>query len=584
MPNLTPAVSFDDVYQLETDDLALGGTSPSQIMNKQPQALLNRTQFIRDQQVTDEARITQAEADIDQVEADILTLESSTLVRIKQVADIATLRALAAEYDGQVVYLCERVVGDGLGAGEFQADTASVIADDDGVVIVAADGTRWFRKGTNFECHGEWFGVGYTGGDYTSNWQNAINYAGTAAGGAQGMEVKLLRGVIGITDTIDLPNRVSNRGANGRGTVVRPLAGFSAPYMFHAANGTSSMFGSRLEDMNIDARGFNMSAVVYSQAWQETCGLDRVVIQYDGTTPNGFLYENGYGGAALLRFRDVEIFADSTAASNHAIRINQVSLVGGFLFIIENSTLAGSVANPLVHGINMVNDSIMASGLHVEYCNNAIISQGAGNVDVNSLTGSGNAVIDLVTIGSGFTGKVNLRSMLPNGATGQIFKNNVTGQNIAASGQRVASHVYPVPGFNATVSAQIPDVTGNGTTYTVLFDSERYDLGQNFAAGIFTAPEAGKFQLDTAVKFTAPATATTCVIQIVTTGKTYTIFRGSLASLRDGSGTVTLGGGVSTDMALGHTARVNVIVSGVGADTVDVEATETWFSGYKLGW
>lgn len=503
---------------------------------------------------------------------------------VRHVNDLAELRALAGQYSGEVVYLRERAIGDGLGAGNFKADLSSVLADNDATVIVASDGTRWFREGVNFEFHGEWAGVGNQGLDYTTNWQNAINLAAEVAGAAQGMDVILLRGTIGISDTIDLPNRVVCKGANGRATVIKPLPGFAGAYMFHAANGTSSMFGSRLEDMHIDARGVNLSAVVYSQAWQETCGLERVVIQYDGTTPNAFLYENGYGGAALLKFKDVEIFSDSTAASNHAIRINQVSVVGGFLFMIENSTITGSVANPLVHAINMVNDSLMATGLHVEYCNNAIVSQGAGNLDVTYLTGSVNAVVDLVTIGGSYTGKANLRSILPNGATGQIFKNNVTGQNIAASGQRVASHVYPVPGFNATVSAQIPNVTGNGTTYTVLFNSERYDLGQNFAAGIFTAPEAGKHQLDTAVKFTAPATATTCLVQIVTTSKTYTIFRGSLASLIDASGTVTIGGGVSTDMALGHTARVNVMVSGVGADTVDIEATETWFSGYKLGW
>lgn len=46
MADLIPSASFDDVYQLETGDLALAGTSPSQIMNRQAQALLNRTEYL----------------------------------------------------------------------------------------------------------------------------------------------------------------------------------------------------------------------------------------------------------------------------------------------------------------------------------------------------------------------------------------------------------------------------------------------------------------------------------------------------------------------------------------------------------
>jgi len=44
MANLTPVVSFDDVYQLETTDLALGGAG--QIMNEQAQKLANRDAFL----------------------------------------------------------------------------------------------------------------------------------------------------------------------------------------------------------------------------------------------------------------------------------------------------------------------------------------------------------------------------------------------------------------------------------------------------------------------------------------------------------------------------------------------------------
>lgn len=46
MANLTAASTFDDVYQLESTDQALAGAGGT--MNRQAQALLNRTQFLAD--------------------------------------------------------------------------------------------------------------------------------------------------------------------------------------------------------------------------------------------------------------------------------------------------------------------------------------------------------------------------------------------------------------------------------------------------------------------------------------------------------------------------------------------------------
>jgi len=46
MSNLTPVSSLDDVYQIETTDVVLGG--PGQVANSQAQALLNRTTFLNE--------------------------------------------------------------------------------------------------------------------------------------------------------------------------------------------------------------------------------------------------------------------------------------------------------------------------------------------------------------------------------------------------------------------------------------------------------------------------------------------------------------------------------------------------------
>lgn len=412
----------------------------------------------------------------------------------------------------------------------------------------------------------------------------AIAYAETVAGGSQGGVVTHGKGVFLISDTIVLPNRVGFVGANGRAAIFRPHPSFTASYMFHAVNGTSSMFGSYIHDIYIDARGFNMVAPVYSQAWQETCGMKRVVIQFDGTTPQGFLYSDGFGGAAYLPMEDLEIFSDSTAVGAVGIKVNQVSLVGGFVLSIDGITIAGTVANPINAGLLMVNDSAIVKGFHQEYCVTGISAVGAGSISVDTMNGSANAVTDMIAIGSGFTGKVALRNIIPNGATGQTFKNNITGEHIAASEGMLASYDYQVSGFSSYLSANQLAVTGAGAEATVVFDTEVFDrtAEYNNVTGIFTAKRAGKYIFSSCVKFNPTLSVTTCVIKLVTSNRTYHLFRGDTDSLRDGVGTVTLNGSVIADMDINDTAKVTIICSGLAGNTIDILAGESFFQGHWL--
>lgn len=357
------------------------------------------------------------------------------------VGSVAELEALSLPV-GTAVYLTE----DGR-AGQFVVKTGTPPSDPQkGIYIVLANGNYAERSVTDYgNIRAEWFGVKVDNStdDYAA-WQAAINWAAQAVDGGQGATVKAKTGVTLISNTIDLPNRVALSGPNGRGLVFRPHSTFAASYMFHAANGTSSMFGSRLDNMYIDARGKNMTAVVLSDAWQETCGMENVVIQFDGTTGIGLLYQSGFGGAAYLPLKDIEIFADSTAAVPTAIKVNQISQVGGFVLSVDGLTAAGTPTNLIAHAILMTNDSLVTRGvLHVEYANNAISMSGAGSLSADTVTGSVNAVTDLITLGSGFTGKVSARNIIPNGATGQSIKNNISGVNVPAALGMLPEYAYP---------------------------------------------------------------------------------------------------------------------------------------------
>lgn len=412
--------------------------------------------------------------------------------------------------------------------------------------------------------------------------QAAIDYV---AGGVSsiGGVVYFPTGTYLISSRINMPNRVGLQGANGRATIIKPHSTFSDSYMFHAVNGTSSMFGSYIRDMWIDARGKNMTAVVWSQAWQETCGMERVLIQFDGTTPTGFLYTDGYGGAAYLPLRDIEIFADSTAVAVRGIWVQQISLVGGFLLSVDGITIAGSPSNFVDVGIDMVNDSLVCKGYHAEFMNTMCGMDGAGSLSADSWTGSSSGpTVDMVTVASTFTGKVSLRNMLPNGSTGNVFRNNIVGRNIPASEGMLAEYTYQPSSFLATVGTQIDNVTGNGTEYIVVFNTEVYDyLGEyNPVNGTFTAARSGKYLLTCCLKMNIPAGSTSAVVRVNTSNRIYEAYRGSFANQRDSSNNVTINGAVLADLDAGDIARISVLVSGIGADTVDILASDgSVFSG-----
>jgi hypothetical protein len=408
---------------------------------------------------------------------------------IRHINSLTELRALVGQYDGEVVYLRGRESTGSLGHGNFQWDAASVLADDDGVVIGSGTG-RWFRVGAAFDCQGEWFGVGNDGSDYTTQLQAAINYAATAVNGGQGMRVDLLRGKIGLSNKITLPNRVAVHGSNGRGTVIEALDTFSAAAteMFHAVNGTSSMFGSRLVDLFIDMRGKGAATArcVYSQAWQETCGMERVALI--GYPKYGLEYSDGYGGAAYLPLKDIEIFGGASGTTPSAgIKINQVSMVGGFVLSIDGATITGSSSAQCPAGISMANDTLVARGLHFEYVDDCVIGSGIGSISIDTITGSANAVGNLVTLGSSFTGTLNIRNSITNGATNHV-KNNASGAVIPSGAGMQPQITYPDKAQSAALGWLLFDAsaTAVGAQCTIIAKSANISGVLKTAVGRFT--------------------------------------------------------------------------------------------------
>jgi hypothetical protein len=317
-------------------------------------------------------------------------------------------------------------------------------------------------------------------GDGSTDDTGAINAAITAAAagvppsGAQGAVVYFPPGQYEITSTIVLPNRVALHGPNGRGAKIQAMTPatcnasnplFGCPnspylYMFHAyrlkSDGTlGSMFGSRLQDLDLDFNDLAIanSAIIEADSWQETDGLERVVLER--FTQYGLIIANGGGGAAYLPLKDIEVFG-SSFGSRVGIKVGALGVYGGFILSIDGGSFSGGAVTDssgnivrtaqLPVGIEL-QDTLVAKGLHFEQTTVGISHFGNGGLSVDTATGASSTaagnVETLIALGSTFTGVLNARNLIGNGTSGPLITNNATGHNIAGGspGGNLAEYV-----------------------------------------------------------------------------------------------------------------------------------------------
>lgn len=147
-------------------------------------------------------------------------------------------------------------------------------------------------------------------------------------------------------------------------------------------------------------------AVVRADAWQETSGLSRVVLY--NFVGYGLELQHGYGGAAYLPLRDIEIFA--AAGGLAGIIVHKISLVGGFQLSIDGASICGQSAASFPNAIVMENDTLHVRGLHVEGVGTAVSMQGSGCLSMDTVTRSySGGVGNLLHLTPTFTGKVSAR-------------------------------------------------------------------------------------------------------------------------------------------------------------------------------
>lgn len=136
--------------------------------------------------------------------------------------------------------------------------------------------------------------------------------------------------------------------------------------------------------------------------------------------------------------------------------------------------------------------------------------------------------------------------------------------------------------FLAYKSSTSANVTGDGTSYDIIFDSEVYDQNSDYnnSTGVFTAPVAGRYLLTATVNLAGLSTAdhTNARVRIVTSNRVYwNVTTDIPSSVSEQSFVVTC----IADMDAGDTAYVNTPCDGSNK-TIDVTGSSdsyTHFSG-----
>lgn len=131
------------------------------------------------------------------------------------------------------------------------------------------------------------------------------------------------------------------------------------------------------------------------------------------------------------------------------------------------------------------------------------------------------------------------------------------------------------PAFLADLSASALNVTGAGSVYVLLANTEIFDQNSDYnnATGVFTAPITARYEFNVGVNIAdLTVNMTASVLQLSTSNRNYSFGIMNVGASRalDGANRISMVNGFLTDMDAGDTAQVNVQVLNGAGDTADV--------------
>ncbi len=215
------------------------------------------------------------------------------------------------------------------------------------------------------------------------------------------------------------------------------------------------------------------------------------------------------------------------------------------------------------------------AGNTVYWRGDGVWSQVSLSSDVNSTLpvangGTGKtSVTSYAVLCGGTTSTGDFQSIASVGTSGQVLTSN--GAGALPTFQNVSSGTGTT-GFSAYLAANANNVTGNGTLYTIIADTENYDISSDYntGTGTFTTPTTGKYLIWWQV-FAGGLTASHTAATLEFTASIGYVYSMNIGAIRNASTNQTLiVGSKVVQLSASDTVNMKIQVSNGGSDDVDI--------------
>ena len=281
----------------------------------------------------------------------------------------------------------------------LRTGTPFIYADSSGdmVGLRDPDGSEFYFDRTVVRA--EQYGVKADGvTDDTAALQAAIVAAyGSGSGDSFGGQVVLPAGVISVSLSVSLRNRVRLVGAGKRSTVIKASASFSGTYVLYMDDDAAFGFDSRVERLTIDCNGVASLSGIRGRTLQEGSGASSVLVK-NYRTYGIHLSRNTAADrdCANTHWDDLEFHCD-TAGATAGMYAEQPGTGGQNL--VSRVTCNSNGATNQTYGLDLQSGYWTLRGIHSEKSTTAV-RLGANSSGVTMGLSAGTGVTTLLRLDS----------------------------------------------------------------------------------------------------------------------------------------------------------------------------------------